>query len=396
MARGGPARLGGGLRRRPAPRRRLRDDVGRPGRPPSTATPPFPGAVPVHPRRRTRRCTARSSGRCGCSPASARPRTPTRASRSSCARAATGLSTAFDMPTLMGRDSDDPLGARRGRQGRRRHRHARRHGGPVRRHRPRRGHHVDDDQRARRPSLMAMYVAVAEKQRRRRRAASAGTIQNDILKEYQAQKEYVFPPRPSMRLVTDLIRFTHRRDAPVAPGLDLRLPHPRGGLDGGAGAGLHRWPTGSPTSRRRMARGPRRRRVRAAAVASSSTPTSTSSRRSASSAPPGASGRGGCASATAPSDERSLQLRFHTQTAGVSLTAQQPEVNIARVAIQALAGGARAARRACTPTPTTRPWRCPTEKAARHRAAHPAGRRPRDRRRQRGRPARRLVPTSSG
>src|SRR5437762_884253 len=70
-------------------------------------------------------------------------------------------------------------------------------------------------------------------------------------------------------------------------------------------------------------------------------------------------------------DERSLQLRFHTQTAGVSLTAQQPEVNIARVALEAMAGvlgGSQrhrpwpvssAAARVCTPTPTTRPWPFP-------------------------------------
>ena len=67
-------------------------------------------------------------------------------------------------------------------------------------------------------------------------------------------------------------------------------------------------------------------------------PTSTSSKRSPSTAPLGGSGRAGYASATAHKLERSLQLRFHTQTAGVSLTAQQPEVNIVRTAIEALAG----------------------------------------------------------
>ena len=117
----------------------VRDDVGRPGRAGVRARRRrVPGRVPVHPRARTRRCTARSSGRCGCSPASAPPTTPTRAS-TSCSRAGgDGLSTAFDLPTLMGRDSDDPLARGRGRQVRRRRRHARRHGGPLRRHRPRR------------------------------------------------------------------------------------------------------------------------------------------------------------------------------------------------------------------------------------------------------------------
>ena len=51
-----------------------------------------------------------------------------------------------------------------------------------------------------------MYLAVAEKQGVVGRAVS-GTLQNDILKEYIAQKEYIFPPRPSMRLVTDTIEF---------------------------------------------------------------------------------------------------------------------------------------------------------------------------------------------
>ena len=66
-------------------------------------------AVPPTPGDRTPRCTARSSGRCGCSPGSAPPRTPTSASASSCGPASGGLSVAFDLPTLMGRDSDDPL-----------------------------------------------------------------------------------------------------------------------------------------------------------------------------------------------------------------------------------------------------------------------------------------------
>ena len=57
---------------------------------------------------RTRRCTAASRGRCGCSRASARPRTPTAGFTSCSAQGQTGLSTAFDMPTLMGFDPDDP------------------------------------------------------------------------------------------------------------------------------------------------------------------------------------------------------------------------------------------------------------------------------------------------
>src|SRR5271163_4463322 len=116
-----------------------------------------------------------------------------------------GLSTAFDMPTLLGRDSDDPLA--KGEVGRA-------------------GVAVDSladmetlfagiDLGAVSTSMtinspaaviMAMYVGVADKTGVER-AALSGTIQNDILKEYQAQKEYVFPPRPSVRLVTDVVRF---------------------------------------------------------------------------------------------------------------------------------------------------------------------------------------------
>ena len=70
---------------------------------------------------------------------------------------------------------------------------------------------------------------------------------------------------------------------------------------------------------------------------SSSTRTSTSSRRSRSTAPRAGSGRASCATASARRTQRSLLMRFHTQTAGVSLTAQQPEVNIVRTAIEALA-----------------------------------------------------------
>src|SRR3984885_4799315 len=104
-----------------------------------------------------------------------------------------GLSTAFDMPTLLGRDSDDPLA--KGEVGRA-------------------GVAVDtqDDMETLFSEIdlgaviMAMYVGVAEATGVPR-AALSGTIQNDILKEYQAQKEFVFPPRPSIRLVTDVMRF---------------------------------------------------------------------------------------------------------------------------------------------------------------------------------------------
>ena len=135
-----------------------------------------------------------------------------------------GLSTAFDMPTLLGCDSDDPLA--RGEVGRA-------------------GVAVDTQADMERlfadidlgrvstsmtinspaAPLLAMYIGVADRTGVER-ARLSGTLQNDILKEYQAQKEYVFPPRPSVRLVTDVMRFCARRNAPVASGLHLGLPHP--------------------------------------------------------------------------------------------------------------------------------------------------------------------------
>ena len=115
-----------------------------------------------------------------------------------------GLSTAFDMPTLLGCDSDHPLALGEVGRARRRDRHARRHGGPLRRHRPGVGLHLDDHQlRGVRRCWRCTSPSATRPGSRRDRLG--GTIQNDILKEYQAQKEFVFPPRPSMRLVTDVI-----------------------------------------------------------------------------------------------------------------------------------------------------------------------------------------------
>jgi methylmalonyl-CoA mutase N-terminal domain/subunit len=246
----------------------------------------------------------------------------------------TGLSTAFDMPTLMGRDSDDPRSL-----------------GEV----GRGGVSVDtladmEDLFAGidlgevttsmtinspAPVLLAMYVATAEKNGVAR-ARLGGTIQNDILKEYQAQKEYIFPPRPSMRLVTDVMRFCaaemprwhpvsvsgyHIREAgstaaqelaftvangfayveaAMAAGLDVDDFAPRLSFFFNAHVDFFEEIGKYRAARRIWARWLRDRYGAKA--------------------------------------ERSMQLRFHTQTAGVSLTAQQPEVNIARVAIQALSG----------------------------------------------------------
>jgi methylmalonyl-CoA mutase N-terminal domain/subunit len=245
-----------------------------------------------------------------------------------------GLSTAFDLPTLMGRDSDDPLAE-----------------GEV----GKCGVAVDTLADVRdlfagvdlgevttsmtinSPAaiLLAMYVATAELDGTPR-AALGGTLQNDILKEYQAQKEFVFPPRPSMRLVRDTVTFCqaemprwhpisisgyHIREAgstavqelaftlangfayvelALAAGLAIDAFAPRLSFFFNAHIDFFEEIAKYRAARRIWARWLRDR--------------------------------------YGATDERSLRLRFHTQTAGVSLTAQQPEVNIARTALEALAG----------------------------------------------------------
>jgi methylmalonyl-CoA mutase N-terminal domain/subunit len=245
----------------------------------------------------------------------------------------TGLSTAFDMPTLMGRDSDS---------------------GPARGEVGRAGVAVDTlldiedlfdgidlssvttSMTVNGPAaiVLAMYVAAAEKAGVAR-ADLGGTIQNDILKEYQAQKEYIFPPRPSVRLITDMMAFTtaemprwhpisvsgyHIREAGSTAAEELAFTLANGfayveaaiaaGLDVDAFARRLSFffnchidffeEIGKLRAARRIWARWMRERYGA-------------------------------------TDERSLLCRFHTQTAGVSLTAHQPEINIARVAVQALA-----------------------------------------------------------
>ena len=97
------------------------------------------------------------------------------------------------------------------------------------------------------------------------RPALTGTIQNDILKEYIARGTYIFPPKPSLRLVADTFAYCRDRAAEVEHDLDLRLPHGRGRRDARAGDRVH------ARQRRRVRpgrdrRGAGRRRVRAAAV----------------------------------------------------------------------------------------------------------------------------------
>ncbi len=245
-----------------------------------------------------------------------------------------GLSTAFDMPTLLGRDSDDALA--KGEVGRA-------------------GVAVDSladmetlfsgidlasvstSMTINSPAavVMAMYIGVGDLTGVERSQLS-GTIQNDILKEYQAQKEFVFPPRPSVRLVTDLIRFStaelprwhpvsisgyHIREAgsTAAQELAFTLANGFAYVEAAIQAGLKVDEFAPRLSFffnahsdffEEIAKFRAARRIWARWMKE----------------------RYGA------EHPRSLQLRFHTQTAGVSLTAQQPEVNLVRVAIEALAG----------------------------------------------------------
>jgi methylmalonyl-CoA mutase N-terminal domain/subunit len=181
--------------------------------------------------------------------------------------------------------------------------------------------------------LLAMYLVVADQQGADWQRIS-GTIQNDILKEFIAQKEYIYPPRPSMRLVTDVIEFCarevprwntvsvsgyHIREAGstalqevaftlrdgveyvqwgIDRGLDVDAFAPRLSFFFNAHSDFFEEIAKYRAARRLWARVMRER--------------------------------------FGARDERSWKLRFHAQTAGVSLTAQQPYNNVVRTALQAL------------------------------------------------------------
>jgi methylmalonyl-CoA mutase N-terminal domain/subunit len=245
----------------------------------------------------------------------------------------TGLSTAFDMPTLMGYDSDHPRSLGEvGREGVAIDSLADMEtlfsGIPL--------GEVSTSMTINSPAamLLAFYVCVGEQQGVPRDQLR-GTVQTDILKEYIAQKEFIFPPEPSMRLVVDMIEFCARElprmhpisisgyhireagstaaqelaftladgfayvDACLERGLDVDDFAPRLSFFFNAHIDFFEEIAKYRAARRIWARELR--------------------------------GRYGA------KDPRSWLLRFHTQTAGVSLTAQQPEVNIVRTALEALA-----------------------------------------------------------
>jgi methylmalonyl-CoA mutase N-terminal domain/subunit len=244
----------------------------------------------------------------------------------------TGLSVAFDLPTLMGRDPDHALA--RGEVGK--------CGVSVASLADMetlfRGislGEVTTSMTINSPAAMifAMYLVAAEKQGVDWQGL-AGTLQNDILKEFIAQKEYIFPPRPSMRIVTDIVSFCaarvprwnpisvsgyHIREAGATAAQELAftlrdgIEYVQSALDAGlevdtfaprisfffnAHSDFFEEIAKYRAARRIWAR-VMRERFRAR-------------------------------------HERSWMLRFHTQTAGVSLTAQQPYNNVVRTALQAL------------------------------------------------------------
>jgi methylmalonyl-CoA mutase N-terminal domain/subunit len=244
----------------------------------------------------------------------------------------TGLSVAFDLPTLMGRDPDHPLSL-----------------GEV----GKCGVNVTSLADMERlfdgislgeittsmtinspaPMIFAMYLVVAEQQGADWKTLS-GTIQNDILKEFIAQKEYIFPPRPSMRFIVDVFAFCgaevpkwntisvsgyHIREAGATALQELAftlrdgIEYVQWGVDAGLDVDdfvprLSFFFNAHSDFFEEIAKYRAARKIWARVMRD----------------------RFGA------KDERSWKLRFHTQTAGVSLTAQQPYNNVVRTTLQAL------------------------------------------------------------
>jgi len=246
----------------------------------------------------------------------------------------TGLSVAFDLPTLMGRDPDHELSL--GEVGK--------CGVSI--------VSLADMERlfdgislagittsmtinSPAPMIFAMYLVVAEKQGADWKTLS-GTIQNDILKEFIAQKEYIYPPRDSMRLITDIFAFCtrevpkwntisvsgyHIREAGSTSLQELAftlrdgIEYVQYGIDAGLDVDtfapqISFFFNSHSDFFEEIAKYRAARKIWAEVMRDH----------------------------FHAKLERSLKLRFHTQTAGVSLTAQQPYNNVVRTALQALAG----------------------------------------------------------
>ena len=224
-------------------------------------------------------------------------------------------------------DADGPRQRRsalagRSRPARRGRRHDRRHAAAVRRHRPRQGLGVDDDQRAgRRSSWRSTWPT--PRTGRRLAASCAARSRTTSSRSFTPRTRFVFPPEPSVRLVIDVIEFCTAARAAVEPGVDQRLPHPRGRLDGRAGAGLHAGRR-LPLRRRSAWRAAWTSTSSPRGSASSSTRTTTCSRKSPSTGPPACCGPNALRNHYGAKNENSWKLRFHAQTAGCSLQDKQP------------------------------------------------------------------------
>ncbi|HZO63128.1 MAG TPA: methylmalonyl-CoA mutase family protein [Gaiellaceae bacterium] len=245
----------------------------------------------------------------------------------------TGLSTAFDMPTLMGYDSDHPRSLGEvGREGVAVDSLADMEtlfaGIPLA--------EVSTSMTVNSPAaiLLAFYLCVGEQQGVSR-SALRGTVQTDILKEYIAQKEYIFPPEPSLRLVTDMVEFCSR-EMPLWHPISISGYHIREAGSTAAQELAFTLADGFTYVEWALERGlevdefaPRLSFFFNAhldffeEIAKYRAARRIWARR--------------MRDRYGAKDPRSLLMRFHTQTAGVSLTAQQPELNIVRTAIEALA-----------------------------------------------------------
>ena len=245
----------------------------------------------------------------------------------------TGLSVAFDLPTLMGRDPDHPLSL--GEVGK--------CGVSVSTLADMEALFLGIDLSGITSSMtinspaamiLAMYLVVAEKQGASWQALS-GTIQNDILKEFIAQKEFIYPPRPSMRLVTDVFAFCaanvpkwntvsvsgyHIREAGSTAAQELAftlrdgIEYVQYGIDAGLDVDefaprISFFFNSHSDFFEEIAKYRAARRIWAHVMRDR----------------------------FRAKNPRSWKLRFHAQTAGVSLTAQQPYNNVVRTALQALA-----------------------------------------------------------
>ena len=298
----------------------------------------------------------------------------------------TGLSVAFDLPTQMGYDSDAPIA----------------HGevGKV-------GVAIDsiEDMRVLFDGIPLDQVSTSmtinapaaccccstswsPRSRACRRRQLTGTIQNDILKEYIARGTYIFPPKPSLRLVADTFAYCraeipkwntisisgyHMAEAGATPAQEIAFTLANGieyvraaiaaGLDVDDFAPrLSFFFVARTTLLEEVAKFRAARRIWARMMREE----------------------------FGAKNPKSLMLRFHTQTAGVQLTAQQPEVNLVRVAVQALGGGARRHPVAAHQL-LRRGDRAADREGGPAGAAHPAGARVRDRPDRDRRPVRRLV-----